>query len=403
MMQLVEQHIIKPNHPCWQEIDDAAFASKNLYNLANYHIRQNFFETKHALSMKKLYAAVKASDAYKGLPRKVSNWVLKTLKKNWTAYFRADREWGKNPEKFTGKPQIPKYKDKALGRYILTYELGAISRKKEVRALGYVKLSGLSLEIQTQQARYDMVRIIPKHSHYVVEVVYTQSEIQASVNEEWIAGCDIGLNNLVAITSNKPGFDPLLVNGRPLKSQNQYYNKVKATLQSQLDDPFYGTSHLIESLTDRRTRRINHYLHTASRRIIDLMVLEQIGTLAIGKNDGWKQEIRIGKRNNQNFVSIPHARFIEMLTYKARLVGIKVKIVEESYTSKCSFLDLEPISKHDQYVGRRVHRGLFRASDGRKINADVNGAYNIVRKVAPNAFADGVEGIAVCPKWLLAA
>jgi len=183
--------------------------------------------------MKKLYAAVKDSDAYKGLPRKVSNWVLKTLKKNWTAYFKARREWEKNHEKFTGKPQIPKYKDLALGRYILTYELGAISRKKEVRALGLVKLSGLSLEIQTQQARYDMVRIIPKHSHYVVEVVYTQPEAQADVNPDWIAGVEIGLNNLAAITSNKPGFVPLLVNGRPLKSINQFYNKRKAHLQSE--------------------------------------------------------------------------------------------------------------------------------------------------------------------------
>ena len=146
---------------------------------------------------------------------------MKTLLKNWTGYFKAKKEWEKNPDKFTGNPQIPKYKDTALGRSILTSELGAISRKKEVRALGVVKLSGVSLEIQTQQARYDRVRIIPKHSHDVVEVVYTQPEAQADVNPDWIAGVDIGLNNLAAITSNKPGFVPLLVNGRPLKSINQ--------------------------------------------------------------------------------------------------------------------------------------------------------------------------------------
>ena len=144
-------------------------------------------------------------------------------------------------------------------------------------------------------------------------------------------------------------------------------------------------------------------LHTHSRRIVDSLVTERIGTLAIGKNDGWKQAINIGKKNNQNFVAVPHARFIEMLTYKAELVGIKVTVIEESYTSKCSFLDLESIGQHLTYMGQRAFRGLFRASDDRLINADVNGAYNIIRKVAPNAFADGVEGIAVCPKWLLAA
>ncbi|MCH8292224.1 transposase [Candidatus Poribacteria bacterium] len=353
--------------------------------------------------MKKLYAAVKGSDAYCGLPHKVSNWVLKTLKKNWTAYFKAHREWEKNPEKFTDNPRIPKYKDKETGRNVLTYELGAISRKKEILEQGIIKPSGLSFEVKTNQAEYDIVRIVPRKTHYVVEVVYTQPETKAQVNPDWIAGVDIGLNNLAAIASNKPGFVPLLVNGRPLKSQNQYYNKEKASLQSQLDDPEYGTSQRIESLTDRRNRRINHDLHTASRRLVDWLVKEQIGTLAIGKNDGWKQEINIGKRNNQNFVSIPHSRFISMLTYKAQLVGIKVVVTEESYTSKCSFLDLESIEKHETYMGQRVRRGLFRASNGRFINADVNGAYNLIRKVAPNAFADGVEGIAVCPKWLLAA
>jgi len=123
----------------------------------------------------------------------------------------------------------------------------------------------------------------------------------------------------------------------------------------------------------------------------------KIGTLVIGKNDGWKQQINLGKRNNQNFVQIPHARFIEMLTYKAQLAGIKVILVEESYTSKCSFLDNEPIHKHEQYAGRRIKRGLFRASDGRLINADINGSANIMRKAIPNAFADGIGALAVPP------
>jgi putative transposase len=155
----------------------------------------------------------------------------------------------------------------------------------------------------------------------------------------------------------------------------------------------------MERLTTKRTRRINHYLHTASRRLINLLVQEGIGTLVIGKNAEWKQEVNMGKRNNQQFVCIPHARFIEMLTYKAELMGIQVLLTEESYTSKCSFLDKEPIRKQESYAGKRVKRGLFRAADGRFINADVNGSLNIIRKVAPEIF-EGVEGIVVCPARL---
>jgi putative transposase len=128
------------------------------------------------------------------------------------------------------------------------------------------------------------------------------------------------------------------------------------------------------------------------------LVAEGIGTLVIGKNDGWKQEISIGKRNNQNFVQVPHARFIQMLSYKAELVGIQVILVNESHTSKCSFLDDEPICHHERYAGKRIKRGLFRASDGRRIiNADVNGAYNILRKAIPEAFGQGKAGVVVHP------
>jgi putative transposase len=122
-----------------------------------------------------------------------------------------------------------------------------------------------------------------------------------------------------------------------------------------------------------------------------------MGTLVIGKNDGWKQAVTLGKRTNQNFVQLPHARFIDLLTYKAQQVGIRVILTEESYTSKCSFLDGEPVGKHEVYAGRRIHRGLFRASDRRCLHADVNGSYNILRKVVPNAFSNGIGGAVVHP------
>jgi putative transposase len=144
-------------------------------------------------------------------------------------------------------------------------------------------------------------------------------------------------------------------------------------------------------------------LHTASRRIIDLLVAEGIGTLIIGKNPLWKQEAIMGRRGNQNFVSVPHARFIAMLTYKAELVGIQVLVTEESYTSKASFLDADPLPVYGSadvpaFRGRRVKRGLYQAASGRRLNADVNGAYNIIHNVLPDAFRGrGIAGTAVCP------
>ncbi len=151
------------------------------------------------------------------------------------------------------------------------------------------------------------------------------------MNSLWYAGIDIGLDHLATVTSNKPGCVPVVVNGRPLKSINQYYNQRRAELQARL--PVGASSKRLDRLTDLRNRRIQYELHLASRRIIEWLLRERIGTLIIGKNDGWKQALNLGRRTNQNFVSIPHARFIQMLTYKAELVGIRVIVREESYTS----------------------------------------------------------------------
>jgi putative transposase len=222
----------------------------------------------------------------------------------------------------------------------------------------------------------------------------------APVNPALCAGIDVGLNNLAALTSNKAGFVPRIVNGRPVKSINQFYNKRKARLQSKLGTT--GTSAQVERLAAHRTRQLEHYLHTASRRIIDLLVAEEIGTLVIGKNDGWKQEASLGRRGNQNFVNVPHARFVQMLAYKAELVGIRVMLTEESYTSQASFLDADRLPVYGTadpvpvFSGRRVKRGLYRAANGRRINADVNGAYNTLRKALPNSFGQGIAGTAVC-------
>lgn len=290
---------------------------------------------------------------------------------------------------------MPGYKPKTEGCNLLVYEAGAIG-KRELKK-GMVKPSQLGILIPTQQKNVDQVRVVPRKNCYVIEVVYTViPQKTENLREDWYAGLDIGVNNLAALTSNKVGFGPYLVNGRPLKAINQGYHRAQAYFQSLLPAGRYQSQRIID-LTNKRNRQIKHYLHVASKRIIDLLVAEGIGTLIIGKNKNWKQKVEVGKQNNKSFVSIPIAQFIEMLTYKAKLVGIRVIEQEEAYTSKCSFLDAEPIRKQKTYLGRRVERGLFRAADGRLINADVNGSYNILRNAIPDGFKQGLAGIMLHP------
>ncbi len=392
-MQLVEQHVINRNDTRFPLIDAAAFAAKNLYNAANYIVRQSFITDGVYVNYQAMHRLMKATEPYRALPRKVSQHVLMLLDTNWKAFFASIATYRANPTACTGKPGLPKYLDKTKGRFTLVYTIQAISRPALAQQV--IKPSGLAIHVQTKQTRIAQVRIVPRSGCYVVEVVYARDVVPAAVDPTRVAGMDIGLNNLAAIASNKPGFVPVLVNGRPLKHINQFYNKRKAHLQGKIGTT--GTTALMERITIRRNRQMTHYLHTQSHRIMELLVEEGIGTLVIGKNDGWKQQIAIGRRNNQNFVQVPHARFIQMLTYKAELVGIAVVVTNESHTSKCSFLDNEPVGHRERYVGKRIARGLFRAADGRNINADVNGAYNIIRKAIPNAFGNGIGGVVVHP------
>jgi putative transposase len=285
--------------------------------------------------------------------------------------------------------------------------LGAIWKRELDQ--GVIALTTLGALVCTAQSResIEQVRIVPKGEHYVIEVVYQVEPKPAPVDPNLFVATDLGVNVLAALTSNKAGFIPRLVNGRPVKSINQFYNKQRACHQKTLARANRYTSRQLDRITTKRNRRILQYLHTASRRIIDLLVAEGIGTLIIGKDPFWKQEVEMGKRNNQTFVSIPHARLIEMLTYKAELVGIRVVITEESYTSQASFLDRDPLPVYDparveepRFSGRRDRR-WYRASGKRIIHADVNGSYNIGRKVVPTAFDSlGIGAPAVVPRRL---
>ena len=409
-MQLVERHLIRKDDPRFAVIDRAAFASKNLYNQANYQIRQSFIHEGKYQPYAAIFHRLKHHDAYRALPCKVSNAILIQLHKNWLSFFEAMKAYQDDPTSFTGRPKLPGYKDKEKGRFLLIYDKQALG-KRAFKKTGKLVPSGLSLAIATKIAwdAIAQVRIVPRLDGYMVEVVYEQAEQQAEVDPHLSAALDLGVNVLAALTSNKPGFVPRLVSGKPLKSLNQYYNKQRAQHQSRLSHENRFTSRHLDRVTTKRNRRVDSYLHTASRRIIDLLVSEGIGTLVIGKNPLWKQEVQMGKRNNQLFVQLPHARFLDQLTYKAKLVGIQVIIQEESYTSKASFLDDDPIptyqanrSEKPVFSGKRIARSWYRASDGKVIHADINGSYNILRKSTSDLsqLGRGVVGAAVLPRRL---
>jgi putative transposase len=415
IMQLVEQHVIQRNDPRFAVIDAAAFTSKNLYNAALYEMRQAFIHQGMYLSYEEMDKLMQSHEAYKALPAKVSQHVLKQLADAWKAFREAKAAYEEDPSKFTGRPKLPRYKHKTEGRNILVYTLQALSggqtlnrgQGKGALRQGIIKPSGLPIEVQTQQdpKTIDQVRIVPRNGHYVVEVIYSKEPVQVQGDPSFCVAIDLGVTNLAAITSNREGFIPRLVNGRTLKARNQWYNKRMKELNLCLpkDDRERVTKQM-ERITNKRNRQVNHYLHAASKSIIDFLAKEGVGTIIVGKNPLWKQEAGMGRRNNQNFVQIPHARFIDMLTYKAELVGIQVEVREESYTSKASFVDLDPIPTYKpndetEYIfsGKRIGRRnrLYRTKNGRKICADVNGSYNILRKSRPDAFANvNAKGVA---------
>jgi putative transposase len=412
-MQLVEQHIISKSDSRFQWIDEMAFASKNLWNLANYYVRQAFIFEHIYLNNAAVYHLVKSSDAYQALPRKVSNQVLIQLDKAWTAFFEAMEAYQEHPEQFTGRPRLPTYKHKTSGRNLLVFELGAIWKAHLAQREIAVSELGWLVETKQNPKRLKQGSHVPKAEHYVVEVIYQAEANPAPVDQDLFVALDPGVHVLAALTSNKPGFCPRLVPGAPLKATNQLYNKQREHEQKKLA---HGkekrlTSHRLDRMTTKRNRRVMHYLHTASRRIIDLLVEEGIGTLVIGKNPFWKQGVELGRKHNQEFVQIPHARFIELLTYKAELVGIRVLLTEESYTSRASFLDRDVLPTYDpsqgaeqedkaRFSGRRDGR-WYRVKGRAPIHSDVNGSYNIGRKVFPTAFdGRGIEATAVRPRRL---
>lgn len=381
-MELVERHIITQKHHSFKEIDHQCFLAKNLYNYANYIIRQEFIKNGRWIRYNEIEKQLRESKQidYISLPNNSSQQILMLLDRNWKSFFQAIKIWRNEKNKFLGRPKLPKYKAKD-GRSIIVFTYNQCRIKDNF--IRFPKRSQIK-PLKTKVENLQCVRIIPKGNYYIIEIIYRKEVKQKIENNRFIA-IDLGLNNLCTITSNDSKLKPIIINGRHIKSINQFYNKKKAELQSKLPKNRKG-SYKISRLNLKRNNKIKTELHNISKFIVQYCHENDIRTIVIGKNKNWKQECNIGKRNNQNFVQIPFEMLISQILYKAELEGISVKMINEAYTSKCDALALEEIKKHETYLGKRIKRGLFQSSVGKMINADVNGSLNILRKVAGDKF-----------------
>ena len=388
-----------------ETISKLCHISKNLYNQTNYVLKQQFLKKEKLSSYEdlvRLFQNPSENDDennYQKLPAQTAQWTIKKVKEAWSSFFKAMKEWKKHPEKFTEMPKPPKYKNKN-GEFLLIFTNQQC--KIEDGILKFPKIMNLEVKTRLDDADLREVRIIPQGVGYIIEIVYEKEMVDfAKVESHRIMGIDIGLRNIVTI-GDSISREGIAVKGGVLKSINQYYNKENARLKS-INDRQNKDKRLTKRqkrLLVKRNRKIKDIMHKLSKAIVQYAKTRNIDTIVIGHNNGWKQSANMGRINNQNFVEIPFNTLINQIKYKAEESGIKVIIQNEEHTSKCSFLDNESIEHHDEYMGKRIKRGIFRSKDGILMHADLNAVYNIIRKAIPEAFADGIEGIGLYPRSL---
>ena len=404
IVQRVEKHLIKQNNTYFSMLCDFTHKSKNLYNHANYIVRNEFVKnnkwTRYA-ELDKLLKADLEFDDYKQMPTAQSaQQTLRLLDKNWKSFFKAIKEWSKNKDKFLGRPKLPKYKAKD-GNTILIMTNQNVKLKDNILVFPKSFKGFTVCPKFTEKANFSsfqQVRFLPRYKHIVVEIVYNVDvpDVNLEDNGKYLS-VDIGLDNLATVVNNF-GLKPFVINGKGLKSINKYYDRKLShyrELAKRMNNKDY--TRRMGRITDRRNHKVDDYMHKASSYLINYALSVEANTIVIGNNKEWKQESRMSKNVNQSFVGIPHMRFIQMVQYKAENVGLNVILTEESYTSGTSFLDGEKPVKTYYNKSRRKYRGLFVSNKGIKINADVNGAYQIMKKAFPNAFADGIEGVVLHP------
>lgn len=375
-MRLVRQSVIKRSSPAYTRVEHLCHLSKNLYNAALYMIKQKYESDGTYLSyydLWKIMCETNNSD-YRALQNSQSQQTLKLVDQNYKSFFKSLKS--KNVKR---KVSPPKYLKKN-GLYTVVCATNGFSQKK--LSQGIINPGKTDIEIPFTGIDPDsiqQVKFVPKNGYIMMEVIYNIEDHESLPDNGNYMAIDLGIKNLATCTTTID--KPFIINGKGLCSINQYYNKEKSRIQSELEKKNgKKTSKRLQNLTNKRNRKIKDQLHKASRYIIDYAVSRHVNTIIIGKNDGWKQDVNIGEINNQNFVCIPHTQFVNMLQYKAELAGIRVVLTEESYTSLCSFVDKESIRFHKIYAGKRTKTKTFVTSKGMIMNADVNGSLNIMRK-----------------------
>lgn len=404
IVQRVEKHLIKQNASYYPMFCDFAHRSKNLYNHANYLVRNEFVKNNKWLCYGELDKILKVDlefDDYKQMPTAQSaQQILKLLEKDWKSFFAATKDWSKKKDKYQGRPKLPKYKSKN-GKHILVLTNQNVRLKED--SLVFPKVfDGFMLRPQfinkDNFVSFQQVRVIPEYNSFVIELVYNIEVPDVTLHDNGrYLSIDIGLDNLATIVNNV-GLKPVVINGKGLKSMNKYYNKQIShyrEIAKRMNDKDYTNK--MARLTLKRNHKIDDYMHKASKFLIDYAITNNFNTIVIGNNKEWKQRSPMSKNVNQSFVGIPHMWFIQMVQYKAQTVGLNIILTEESYTSGTSFLDNEEPVKANYDRSRRVKRGLFVSNRGIKINADVNGAYQIMKKVFPKETSDGIKGVALHP------
>lgn len=387
----VEQQFIKKNHPLYKIVDKHCLYSKNVYNQANYLIRQSFTKENKVLSAFEVQKLMQDMDCYKECGSQAAQKTIQLVGKMWKSFFKANKDYQKHPEKYLGRPKIPKYLHKD-GRQIYMLKNIQCSLQNGLFRISYKPFNQYTVKTHAQ-GKLMQCRFVPKKEYYIMEIVYEIDVPECDENIDRVCSVDLGVENFITVVNN---FDeqPFIVKGGEIKSVNQYFNKKKAELQSDLKKKTGDDwSNRLEKLTNKRYEKIKYLMHCISKKLVDYCVLYNVDTLIIGLNKKWKQE----NGGMQNFTYIPYEMFISQVKSKCEQNSIKCIETEEGYTSGTSFLDYEEPTKENYNKQRRVYRGLFVSKSGKTINADVNGAYQIMKKVVPDAFSKGIEGVGLHP------
>ena len=392
MYLTVKQQVKHLSKEDYRSIKELCHIAKNLTNQAIYNIRQHYFAQGKYLNYEKNYALLKSSDNYRTLNSNMAQQILKEVDGSFKSFF------GLLKKAKQGKHAL---KDCRLPRYLpkdgyTTLVIGFVRLKGNKLILPYsnsFKETHKAVEITIPPILLDKkvkeIRIIPKADarFFEIQYIYEAECNQRNLNKSNALALDLGINNLVTGVSSKG--ETFIIDGRRLKSINQWFNKKNARLQSIKDKQHFGkkTTNRQKALARRRNNRINDYMNKTARRVIDYCIDHDIGTLVAGYNETFQKDSNIGKRNNQTFVNIPYGKLRDKLEYLCELNGIILVMQEESYTSKASFWDKDviPVYKSDDteeyhFSGKRILRGQYRTASGQVLNADVNGALNIMRK-----------------------